>query len=293
MIQNEMVVLYESRPHVARTGAWQTYNDHIQLKPGQEKRKLLITFTNGADSRTKLSGVNIQLARKPFATLNDFNGADTLSRNLTGKLERGKTLLTVQVFGPSGARIAWKLLTEKVTITSSTPNPFGIADKLTVHGKNFSSDALHTKALIGGKAATVVKAKSTVIELKPPQNLSGGQQDLVVIADSVASQPFKVFAKAAPQITWVNFVATAPGQPVTISGRGFSSVASENTVTFGGIRARVVSATERSINCIVPDMHFPKWHVPIKVTSNGMTSTTRATINIDQRVLPNEGSPQL
>ncbi len=240
-----------------------------------------------------MTGANILLARKPFATLNDFNGTDTLTRDLSGVLERGNTLLTVQVYGPSGSRIAWKLLTEKVSVFSVNPNPFGLSDRLIVQGRNFSDHPNNVKVLIAGKSATVVSAKGTQLELKLPHGVPSGQQNLVVIADSVESEPFKVLVKGAPQITWVDFVATATGQPVTLSGHGFSNIASENVVTFGGIRARVISATESSINCVVPDMHMPTWHVPIKVTTNGMTSKSRITINVDMRVIPNEGFPQL
>jgi hypothetical protein len=44
---------------------------------------------------------------------------------------------------------------------------------------------------------------------------------------------------------------------------------------------------------VVPEMTFPRWHVPIVVTTNGMPSKERLTINVDQRVIPNEGLPQL
>jgi|ERR1700733_4854144 hypothetical protein len=99
--------------------------------------------------------------------------------------------------------------------------------------------------------------------------------------------------KVAPQITRVDHVATAPGHPVVISGTGFSKTASENVVTFGKTKAHVTGATETKITCIVPHMHFPTWHVPITVTTNGVPSKEKVTINIDIRVIPNDGHKQL
>ncbi len=288
-----MVTLQESRPLIARTGAWQTWNDYIHIKPGQENRRLVLTFVNGADGRAKLTDLHVKLARKPFATIEDFNGNDKFSRSLTGAIGSGDTLLTVQVFGPSGARLIWKLSTEKVTITTVQPNLFGLADKVTVQGHNFSESAHANQVLIGNKPVTVTSAKSNELELKLPSHLPSGEQELFVLADSVKSNAFKVTVKAHPQVKSVDFLATCPGQPVVISGQGFSRIASENTVKFGSIKARVISASDTSIKCIVPEMHFPTWHVPITVTTNGMASTGRVTINIDQRVIPNHGSPML
>ncbi len=289
----EMTTVQESKPLVARTGAWQIYNDHIHIKPGQERRTLLLTFINGAGGREKLTDLRVELARKPFVTIKDFNASGTLSRNLTGTIGAGNSLLTVHVFGPSGARLVWRLSTQKPKVTAVNPNPFTLADKVTVRGINFSEQAQASKVFVAGKPAKVLSAQGTALQLKLPTDLPGGKHDLVVVVDSVKSNVFKVTARANPQVTWVDFVATAPGQPLVISGKGFSRVASENSVTFGSIKARVVSATETSITCIVPEMQFPKWHVPITVTSNGMPSKGRVTINIDVRVIPNEGFPQL
>src|SRR3984885_15901790 len=119
-----MITLNEFRPHVARTGAWQTYNDHIHVKPGQQKRKLLLTFFNGADGRKSLTNVHVLLARKPFAEMKDFDASGKLTRDLTGPIDNGDTLLTVQVFGPSGARLVWKLFFGKTAILSVIPIPF-------------------------------------------------------------------------------------------------------------------------------------------------------------------------
>src|SRR5271156_3891055 len=76
----ELVTVQSSRPLVARTGAWQTYSDHVVVKRGQEKRQLVLTFTNGADGGKKLTDVKVELARKPFATMKDFDASGTFTR---------------------------------------------------------------------------------------------------------------------------------------------------------------------------------------------------------------------
>ncbi len=288
---DDMAILQESKPLVTRAGAWHTWNDQIHLNQGQEKIRLVLTFTNGADGRAKFTDLKVQLARKPFATLKDFGGAHILSCNLTNKLTKGNTALTVQGFGPSGARLNWKLYIQRPEITAVKPSPLSLTDTVQVEGKNFSEHAGDTRVLVANKPAKLLKIKNTELELKVPAHIPSGSQDLIVVVHSVESKSFKVSVKGSPQVTWVNMLASPPWEPVTLSGTGFSAIPSDNIVTFGRVRARVVSATESSITCIIPEMHFPQWHVPITVTTNGMPSNGRASINIDQRVILNEGVP--
>jgi hypothetical protein len=290
---DEMAILQESKPLVTRAGAWHEWHDRIHLHQGQEKIRLVLTFTNGAEGRAKFTDLKVQLARKPFATLKDFDGADTLSCNLTNKLTKGNTALVVQGFGPSGARLNWKLYIQRPEINAVKPNPLSPSDTVHIEGNNFSEHAGDTKVLVANKPAKLSKTQNTELELKVADDSPSGNQDLTVVVHSVESKSFKVFVKGSPHITWVNMLASPPSEPVTLSGTGFSAIPSENIVTFGRVRARVVSATASSITCIVPEMHFPQWHVPITVTTNGMPSKGRATINIDARVIFNEGVPML
>jgi hypothetical protein len=90
-------------------------------------------------------------------------------------------------------------------------------------------------------------------------------------------------------------ISTAPGQPLTISGEGFSNNAAENQVYIGGIPAQIVSSSPTSITCIVPEPAnegYPTWDVPIKIKTNGVDSVdpeNKGTINIQLRVF--DGTP--
>ena len=53
----ELFLLQDSKPMVTRAGAWHTWNHHLNLKPGQEKAKLLLRLTNGAEGRPKASDI--------------------------------------------------------------------------------------------------------------------------------------------------------------------------------------------------------------------------------------------
>lgn len=289
---NGMAVLQASKPLIARSGAWQSYHDHIDIKAGLETRPLFITFINGAEGRPKLTDVQVELGRKPFLSIKDFDGSGWATKQLTG-LTAGNNSLVVKVFGPSGARLNWSLRTEPVVITSVSPNPLGPSDKVVIQGKNFSTRtaAGANKVFIAGHAATVVSATSTQLQIKPPTSLSAGGHSLVVVADSVKSAPFKVSTWAAPKLNELDFLAGPPGQPVVISGSGFSMNAADNVVKFGSVKAQVTWASETQIGTVVPEMHFPNWHVPISVTTHGLHSKEKLPFHVDMRVILNEGVP--
>ena len=281
----KFTVVRESRPLVAREGVWQTYTDHIHVKPAQVKKQWQLTFTNGAEGRPKVTDLKVTLGGKPFATIQDFDANGNLSRSLNELVTPGTNVLTSQVIGPSGSRLAWKILSEKPTITSVQPNPYSRDENLTIQGTKFSDDQQCVKATIAGKNAELVSVNSTCIVIKPPAGIPSGEQKLIVAVDTAKSNALKVSAR--PNIYWINDTSTSPTQPLTIIGRGFSKVASENVVTISTYTARVISATDHSITIIVPEMPFPNHGLPIKVTSNGVSSTDHLVLDVDIRVIPN------
>ncbi len=285
--KSDLQTIQESRPYVARSGAWQTWSDHIHIQPGMDKRRLFLTFVNGAEGRARMTDLRIHLAKTPLLTFKDLADQSEVTRDLTGKIATGNTLITVEGFGPSGARLLWKLSTDKMIVTSVQPNPFKLTDTVTIQGKNLPKETAGTTVNIGNKHATVLSVLNDQIKVKAPPHLSGGSHDLVVGVGSAKSETFKVRTAGAPTITWIDHISTAPHQPVVITGTGFSKVASENVVLFGKLPAHIVSSTETSITCTVPEMHFPDWHVPITVKTNGLASKEKKTINIDVRVIEN------
>lgn len=285
--KSELQTIQESRPYVARTGAWQTWSDHIHLQPGMEKRRLFLTFFNGAEGRAKMTDLRVHLAKTPLLTFKDLADQSEATRDLTGKIGTGNTLITVEGFGPSGARLVWRLLTDKMTVTSIAPNPFKSSDTVIIKGKNLPTESAGTTVSIGHKHATVESVLNDQIKIKVPPNLPGGSHDLVVSVGTAKSNGFKVSTTGGPTLKWIDHISTAPHQPVTITGTGFSKVASENVVLFGKLPAHIISASETSITCTVPEMHFPDWHVPITVKTNGLASKEKKTINIDVRVIEN------
>lgn len=289
MQSNDQVVL-QSRDIGSFGAKWQTFSDYLSVPKGCDQLPFYLTFTNGPGGGARFQDLRISLTGKSLGTLKDFSGSGSLTRNLTGALGVGDSLLTVQAYGPSGAQLNWKFTTPKIVVTKVNPNSFSPADKVTIEGRNFSDRANVTQVLIDNKPAIVVSAKSTLLQITPPKGLVGGKSNLVVMIGNQKSAPIQVTIKGAPEIQGVNMISTAPGQPLTITGTGFSPVSSENVVMIGPYQAEVVSVSPTSIQCIVPlglDAMSPVYDLPVKVKTNNMESTDPQNvgrINIQSRV---------
>lgn len=292
---DETVELQHSDPMTSAGPAWQTWSNVITIAPGLEKMPLNFTVENGPGGAPKFRDMRLLLNKKPFLTNSDFNGTSTVSRNLVGTVGPGQTGLTIQAYGPAGAKLTWRLTTKKLVISGVKPNSFALTDKVTIEGNSLPTNPAYIKVFIGKQAVQVIKVQpNNQLQLQLPADLPGGKQDLIAVVGPLKSNAIQVTVKAAPHVYSVNFVSTAPGQPLVVSGKGFSTTASENSVTIGGVGATVVSATATSLTCTVPvDLPAPQWYVPIVVTTNGMPSTEKVTVNLGQRVIPNDGSPEL
>ncbi len=284
---NEQVIL-QSRDIGSFGPRWQSFSDYLSVGKGCDQIPLFLIFTNGPIN--KFQGLRIALAGKSIATLKDFGEQPILTRNLTGALPVGDNLLSVQAIGPAGAKLSWKLVTAKIVVTKVNPTSFALSDKVIIEGRNFSDHPDVTQVVIGDKQATVVSAKSKTIQIKPPSGLMGGKTKLYVMIGNQKSNPIEVTIKGAPEIGSVSMISTAPGQPLTITGTGFSDVAGENEVTIGGYPAEIRSVSSTSITVEVPlglDAINPSWGVPITVKTNNMEATdptNSAKINIQLRV---------
>jgi len=286
--EEPVVVQKESKPIVSTVAnKWQTFTDYINLKPGQESMPLTLSFVNG-DGGPSFVGLRIVVAGNVLASNTDFKDGK-LSKNMTRAMGPGSSRMIIQAFGPVGAKMSWQLTTSSLSITSVTPDTFGPADVPVVKGKGFGPGAV---VYIGKKVIAVKSASAGELRLTVPEEMDGGKQDLIVQVGSNRSAPYKVTVKLTPQVLGINMISTAPGNPVTLSGKNFSTNANENVVTIGGVTAPVTSASATSLTVTVPEMTFPAWYLPVIVKTNGVESKEKVTLNLNQRVIENQGLPQ-
>ncbi|HEY9788335.1 MAG TPA: IPT/TIG domain-containing protein [Candidatus Obscuribacterales bacterium] len=285
---DDIIALQTGKPIVSKGRTWQSFTDYIHLNQGQDQAPLTLTILNGPDNAPAFEQCRITLAGRDLATMKDFKNR-ALNVDLTGVLGVGDTQLIVQAVGPAGAAMSWKLTSKKIVVTSVDPTTISPGDKIKVNGKNFTAKALVS---IGQKWCKVTQAKETQLQVTVPDDVESGKQNLIVTVGGVKSAPIPVSVKGAPQVSGIDTISAPPGQQVTISGKGFSTKAADNIVTFNGTPGTVVSASATSLTVVIPEIAYPQWNVQIKVKTNGVESKGDTTINVQQRVIPNDGVPE-
>jgi len=76
-------------------------------------------------------------------------------------------------------------------------------------------------------------------------------------------------AGPAPVTEPISIAAAKPGDTIVIKGKNFSAVAANNTVTFNGVTATIVSATATELRVVIP---AGATSGAVKVTVNGVTT---------------------
>jgi hypothetical protein len=158
------------------------------------------------------------------------------------------------------------------TITSFSPTSGGPGTVVTITGNFFSKVS---NVSFGGIAASSYTVNSlTTITAVVGQGGNGAVS--VTTATGTAQSPGFIMVPP-PTITSV-FPSSGPvGSQVTISGRNFSTVPSENLVRFGSVKANVVSASATQLVVTVP---AGSTNEPITVTVKKHMASSRLPFHI-------------
>ena len=102
-----------------------------------------------------------------------------------------------------------------------------------------------------------------------------GTYEFEATTEKQVGDPARFDARAvlAPTITTVAPSSVDVGDTITITGTNFSTTADENTVLFGGMRGRVLSATTTQLRVVVPSC-LPTRSVIVRVSLGAVASNT-------------------
>ena len=149
----------------------------------------------------------------------------------------------------------WTLL-EIPTISSFTPTSGIVGTQVTITGINFSAISAENEVMMNGHLATVMSASTTKITFVVPVGAVTGQIIVKTKFDNlgytvISSTNFTVETNE-PAITSFSPTTGPVGTTVTITGKNFSAVPSENTVKLNGFPATVTSSSTTQLVVIVP-----------------------------------------
>lgn len=115
---------------------------------------------------------------------------------------------------------------------------------MTIVGTTFSTVPEENKVSINGKLIPVTTATAGKLTLTLPGNTGNGKVVLSVNDQVVQGPEFKDQSLGINKLSPENGLA---GTKVTITGTGFNAIAAQNMVTFNGVSATIISATETEI----------------------------------------------
>lgn len=136
------------------------------------------------------------------------------------------------------------------TITEVSPLSGPGGTQMTIRGQQFSTILDENTVLINGHEIAVTAATANELKLVLPGGTGSGKV-VVIVNDQPAEGP--EFRDQTLGILQVSPESGLAGTQVTITGTGFSSNAAENSVTFNGVTATVMQATENSLTVIAPE----------------------------------------
>lgn len=282
----DLVALQGPTQVVHNGKGWKENPCYINIKQGQDVLPLTMTVNNGVNGTAKVTGVRITLNGRKLADESYFRGSDKFSIDMSGLLSAGDTQMVIQTFGPSGAAISWVLTTGKIKVSDIKPESGAVGDKMTISGKNLPKQVSAYKLFVGNQPATIKSVTDKQIEFIVPSGLTGEKQTVTLYIAGVKCDPLYFKTKAAPVITGVDMLEAPPSSPIVITGKGFSTKASENTVQVGGATCQITSCSATQITAIIPEsIQCPQRDIPVTVKTNGVDAKGTVTMSVTMRTI--------
>ena len=134
----------------------------------------------------------------------------------------------------------------------------------------------------GSVPAQILEVQATQIRALVPE-LPGGpgtEAPVVVSVGGVESNHAPFILGHLPVLSGLNPRSAAPGDVVSVSGRGFDPIAPRNDVRVGGIPALVVAASNDSLQMIVPRLGPGEETRPVELRVPGTTNVGQALLQL-------------
>jgi len=226
----------------------------------------------GAVVRIGVTGFGEELAAQEVYFNNTLAQIEALSdTSIQTKVPLEATTGPVMVITNSGDTLSGPSFTVDSTknlffnIDSIDPTKGRAGDEVQIVGNGFSPNPEMNTVLFNDVETPVTSASDTMLATTVSPEVETGPVSVIVNQDTAVGP---VFTVEKLRITGISPESGPVGTAVTISGSGFSSTISENTITFAGVEAPIETASETELVGIVPDGAETG---PVAVTVGGTT----------------------
>ncbi|RJQ92367.1 hypothetical protein D5S19_00970 [Amycolatopsis panacis] len=232
-------------------------------------------FVLGLSALLVLSGVQVPAADAAAAPVpsNPVDYSYDAAGQLKGVTQAGGSTGRYNYDASGNLASIDRYASSSVSITSVVPAHAPAGAAVTVSGTGFATTAGGNTVSFNGKAATVTSASATSLTVTVPAGATNGAVTVATPAGSAGSQQaFTVDAPAGvPVVTGFSPAVVTGGATLTISGSGFDTVAANDVVSVGSVRAKVKTATATSLAVELPDYAAPG---PVTVETPGGVGTS-------------------
>jgi len=211
-----------------------------------------------------LTGIDVTLTGTGFnttAALNivKFNGAAAAVKSATATqlvvtvpANATTGTVSVQVGDKSVTGLIFTVVSPAApTLSSVSPTSGKVGSTVTLSGTGFSTAPSQNMVKFNGVVAAVTSATATSLTVTVPANATNGNVTVTVNGKTSAGIPFNVTAPLT--VTAYNPTSGNAGTSVVITGSGFDSNPSANSVKFNGVSAQVTEATATTLKVTVPN----------------------------------------
>ncbi|MNY00024.1 IPT/TIG domain protein [compost metagenome] len=140
--------------------------------------------------------------------------------------------------GPSAGGVPLVEPSEPPTLESLSSSAFLPGDRITLNGHAFHPLASLNEVFFEGASASAEAASPEALVVRVPAGVRSGALRVATPLGMSGVAPYVV---DPPEIASISVTAAYPGKPVTLWGRHFSPVVSENQVSFNGVRVTPIS----------------------------------------------------
>jgi hypothetical protein len=283
--QNQNLITLGQAEYTASSAAVQHISESVNLKKGQEKLQLTLTYYNGTATKPGYRWLRISSASMNYVTERDFVNK-TYSTDVTGDLTWGGNQLLIAADGPEGAVFGWRLTTPQPVVGSVTPQAVSPGSTIVINGTNLCPDPSGNQVTINGSPAQVISANTDKLVVQVPDDVkSGANNQVQVNVGGVSAGALPLTVNGLPYLSGLSRAWLPPGAPLTIYGENFTGNANSVVVFIGPLRAPVVSSSVNSITVTAPaDFGGMPWgyYMPVKVIINGVKARNQLTVSCSE-----------
>jgi len=178
------------------------------------------------------------------------------------------------------------------SLVSFSPHSGQLKDTVLIRGINLSYQRERISVFFNNASANILSCTDTTITVTVPVSLNDNESNIRVVIQENQKSFSEAFTLSNPVIDNIHpALVTNPGEQITISGSGFSTLKENNLVKLGTLSAQVSSATATSLKVIIPAPLVPDPDVSIdttvsvKVTFGGKTAISPDSLRLEYKAL--------